>query len=93
MALDLWHTGVDVRLILPGAIATEIWAIPDNDAPLYNGPFEPAENVGAGIIEAIEGERFEHYLPDMEPIVKMKNSDIDGFMAATIAFADEQKKS
>lgn len=93
MALDLWHTGVEVRLILPGAIATEIWEVPGNDAPLYNGPFEPAENVAAGIIEAIEGEGFEHYLPDMEPIVKMKVEDIDGFMAATVAFADEQQKT
>jgi short-subunit dehydrogenase len=90
MALDLWHTGVDVRLILPGAIATEIWQVPDNDAPLYDGPFEPAETVAAGIIDAIEGDRFEHYLPDMKPIVEMKTSNVDDFMAGVIAFADER---
>ena len=73
MALDLWDTGVDVRLILPGAIETEIWTRPDNDAPLYDGPFEPAENVAAGIIDAIEGDVFEHYLPDMKPIVEKRN--------------------
>jgi len=90
MALDLWHTGVDVRLILPGAIATEIWEVPDNDAPLYQGPFEPAEDVAEGIIAAIEGDRFEHYLPDMKAIVEMKTSAIDDFLAATIDFADGQ---
>ena len=37
MALDLWHTGVDVRLILPGAIATEIWDQPGNDARSTRG--------------------------------------------------------
>jgi short-subunit dehydrogenase len=93
MALDLWSTGVDVRLILPGAIATEIWEQPGNDAPLFTGPFEPAETVAAGIIDAIEGERFEHYLPDMKPIVEMKTTDIDGFFAGTIAFAAEQHKA
>ncbi len=93
MALDLWHTGVDVRLILPGAIETEIWDQPGNDAPLFTGPFEPAETVAAGIIDAIEGERFEHYLPDMQPIVEMKTTDIDGFFAGTIAFAAEQRKA
>jgi len=90
MALDLWHTGVGVRLILPGAIATEIWEVPDNDAPLYQGPFEPAEDVAEGIIAAIEGDRFEHYLPDMKAIVEMKTSAIDDFLAATIDFADGQ---
>lgn len=91
MALDLWHTGVDVRLILPGAIATEIWVQPGNDDPLYTGPFEPAETVAAGIIDAIEGDRFEHYLPDMKPIIEMKTADIDGFFAGTIAFAAQQQ--
>ena len=33
MAMDLWRTGVDVRLIIPGAIDTEIWDLPGNDAP------------------------------------------------------------
>jgi short-subunit dehydrogenase len=92
MALDLWHTGVEVRLVLPGAIATEIWDQPGNDAPLYEGPFEPAETVAAGIIDAIEGDGFEHYLPDMKPIVEMKTTDVDGFLAGVVAFADAQKQ-
>ena len=91
MALDLWHTGVDVRLILPGAIETEIWDQPGNDAPLFEGPFEPPETVAAGIIDAIEGDAFEHYLPDMKAIAEMKTSDIDGFQAGVIAFADDAK--
>jgi short-subunit dehydrogenase len=86
MALDLWGTGVDVRLILPGAIDTDIWDRPDNDEAPYKGPFEPPETVAEGIVAAIEGDRFEHYLPDMKPIAEMKTSDIDGFMAGVIAF-------
>src|SRR5205823_2996396 len=31
LAIDLWDTGVDVRLIIPGPIDTEIWDLPDND--------------------------------------------------------------
>jgi len=92
MALDLWHTGVDIRLILPGAIATEIWDQPGNDAPLYDGPLEPAETVAAGIIAAIEGDAFEHYLPDMKAIAEMKTTSIDDFFAGVIAFAAETRK-
>ncbi len=86
MALDLWDTGVDVRLILPGAIDTEIWDRPDNDEAPYHGPFEPPGPVAEGIIAAIEGDRFEHYLPDMKAIAELKTSDIDGFMAGVIEF-------
>ena len=89
LAVDLWHTGVDVRLILPGAIATEIWDQPGNDPPLYQGDLEPAEDVAAGIIAAIEGDAFEHYLPDMKALVEYKTSSIDDFMAGTVAFADQ----
>lgn len=88
MALDLWHTGVDVRLILPGAIDTEIWGRPGSDPPVYDGPLEPPETVAAGIVDAIEGETFEHYLPDMKAIVEMKTAGIDDFFAGAVAFAD-----
>jgi hypothetical protein len=69
------------RLVLPGAIDTEIWDQPGNDPPVYQGPLEPAADVANGIIDAIEGDRFEHYLPDLKAIVEYKTSDIDTFMA------------
>jgi short-subunit dehydrogenase len=80
LALDLWNTGVDVRLIVPGAIDTEIWDRPDNEQPLYDGPKEPPETVASGIVAAIEGDGFEHYLPDMKGVAEFKTSDIDSFL-------------
>jgi short-subunit dehydrogenase len=83
MALDLWDTPVEVRLIQPGPIDTEIWDQPDNEAALYDGPLEPPETVAAGIVAAIEGEGFEHYLPDLKGIVEFKTGDIDTFLAGS----------
>jgi short-subunit dehydrogenase len=85
LAQDLSGTGVQVRLILPGAIATEIWDQPDNDPPLYDGPLEPPEPVADGIIAAIEGDRFEHYLPDLKAVVEFKTADPDAFFASAAA--------
>ena len=89
LALDLWNTGVDVRLVIPGPIATEIWHLPDNDDPLYQGPWEPPETVAADIIGAIEGDAFEVYSPDMKGIAEFKTSDIDTFLAGAAALGEE----
>jgi short-subunit dehydrogenase len=90
MALDLWHTGVGVRLILPGAIDTEIWDQADNDPPVYDGPLEPVRPVAEGIADAIGSDHFEHYLPDMKAIVEYKTAHIDEFMAAARDFVDQR---
>lgn len=85
LALDLWETGVDVRLIIPGPVDTEIWDQPDNDAPLYHGALERPEDVAAGIVAAIEGDAFEAYLPDLKDIAAFKTTDIDLFLAGAAA--------
>jgi len=90
LAIDLWDTGVDVRLIIPGPIDTEIWDLPDNDAPLYHGPLEPPEGVAADIINAIEGDRFEVYSPDMKDIAAFKTTDIDVFLENVAAMAKQE---
>ena len=83
MALDLWDTPIEVRLIQPGPIDTEIWDRPGNDAALYDGPLEPPSVVAEGIVAAIEGDAFEHYLPDLKGVVEFKTSDIDSFLAGS----------
>jgi short-subunit dehydrogenase len=88
LAIDLDRTGVTVRLILPGAIDTEIWDQPGNDAPLYDGPKVPASEIAGGIIDAIDSDVFEHYLPDMKAIIEMKTSDFDSFMIGMRAMTD-----
>jgi short-subunit dehydrogenase len=93
LAIDLDRTGVTVKLILPGAIDTEIWDQPDNDPPLYDGPKVDPSEVAAGIADAIDSEAFEHYLPDMKAIIEMKTSDIDGFMVGMRAMVNQSTES
>ncbi|MHB8329188.1 MAG: SDR family NAD(P)-dependent oxidoreductase [Acidimicrobiales bacterium] len=79
-AVDLWDTGVKVRLVNPGPIDTEIWDLPDNDVPLYDGPKVSPDEMAAGILAAMESESFEHYVPDMKSIIEMKTADPDTFL-------------
>jgi short-subunit dehydrogenase len=87
MAIDLHGTGLAVKLIEPGPIDTEIWDLPDNEDPIYQGPKVPPEDVAKGIVEAWAGDGFEHYLPDMKAIVTGKDADIDAFIAGSAQMA------
>jgi short-subunit dehydrogenase len=87
MAVDLHGTGVSVKLIEPGPVDTEIWDQPDNEEPLYQGPKFSADEVAAGIIEAMGSDRFEHYVPDMKSVVDAKNADLDAYISGAAAMA------
>jgi short-subunit dehydrogenase len=87
MAVDLHGTGVSVKLIEPGPVDTEIWDRPGNEEPLYRGPKVAADEVAAGIIAALGSERFEHYVPDMKPVVDAKNADLDAYITGAAAMA------
>ena len=89
LALDLWTTGVKVRLVIPGAVDTEIWDRPGAEPSAYDGPKVPAAEVAAGIADAIDSDRFEHYLPDMKAVAQFKTADIDEYFRRSIeALAD-----
>lgn len=93
MAVDLWSTGVEVRLIVPGAIATEIWDQPGNDPSPYDGPFEPAETVAAAVCESLVGDGFERYVPDLKSVAEFKTADIDAFMQGAVDYFASQERS
>ncbi|WP_156675670.1 MULTISPECIES: SDR family NAD(P)-dependent oxidoreductase [unclassified Mycobacterium] len=87
MAVDLYGSGVSVKLIEPGPVDTEIWDHPGSEEPLYQGPKVPADEVADGIIAALDGDGFEHYVPDMKAVVDAKNADLDAFIAGAAGMA------
>lgn len=87
MAVDLYGSGVSVKLIEPGPVDTEIWDQPGSEEPLYQGPKVPAAQVAEEIVEALGSSRFEHYVPDMKPVVDAKNADLDAFIAGVAGMA------
>ncbi len=87
MLLDLAGTPVEVKLVLPGPIETEIWDQPDNVPALMEVDKVPASECAAGIADAIEDGGFEYYIPPVYPggidaksIAIGKAQDCDGFL-------------
>ena len=65
--LDLAGSGVDMKLIMPGPIDTEIWDIPGNEPALHDIPKVPAAECAAGIADAMADDGFEYYVPPVFP--------------------------
>ncbi len=94
LRIDLEGTGVGVKLVLPGPIATEIWDQPGNEAALFDVDKVPAEDCALEIAEAIEHNGFEYYTPaafpggmDAKQMIVDKTANCDAFVAGMAAFA------
>ena len=79
-----------MRLVLPGAIDTEIWDQPGNDPPLYDGAARAArDRRPTPSPTRSRATVFELYVPDMQGIVEFKTADIDAFLASRRPTCDE----
>ena len=94
-AMDLADSPVEVKLIQPGAIATEIWIPQPGELPgLPGAEFATPAECAAGIVEALESEGFEFFVPaDLKGHVDMKNADIDGWIQLMSALGKAKKET
>ena len=84
-SVDLAGSGVEVRLVLPGPIDTEMWEFPGQDPAAYEGERFAPELVADAIVHALSSTRVEHYVPDLQSIVEMKTADFQGFRDGMVA--------
>ncbi|MEP6625555.1 MAG: SDR family NAD(P)-dependent oxidoreductase [Acidimicrobiia bacterium] len=94
--IDLDDTGVKVKLVLPGPIATEIWERQPGELPgMYDGPFVTAADCAADIVRAIEDpDGFEYYTPESVPggwaqkdLIVGKSQNCDQFLTGMAQMA------
>ena len=52
-----------------------------------DAPKLPPEDCAAGIIAAITGDAFEHYVPDMKAVAEFKTANIEQFLSGIVSNA------
>jgi short-subunit dehydrogenase len=91
MAIDLWETGVEIMVVYPGLFDTELFSMPDNDAPVVGIPAEPVSELVAAVLEGMRSGARQVYAPAwFEEIVKGKLENLEGFMSGAAGFIKEQ---
>ena len=88
MYLDLHDTPLRIRLVIPGPFDTDIWDRPGSDPAVFEDEKKfPPEDCAVGIIEAITGDAFEHYVPDMKAVVEFKTTNVEQFLSGMASHA------
>jgi NAD(P)-dependent dehydrogenase (short-subunit alcohol dehydrogenase family) len=89
LRVDLGVAGspVGVHVVQPGVLATELFALPDNDPSISDvDPLDPGEIVRA-VLDALGSGRTETFVPgwfaDLPPV---KTADLDGFLHGAVDY-------
>ena len=88
MAVDLWDQGVEVLVVYPGLVDTELLNAPDND-PVVDSPAEAVavSDVVAAVFDGLARHATQVYVPDFfEELAAGKARDVPAFLAGAAAF-------
>ena len=92
MAIDLWDTGVSTMVVYPGLFDTELFSLPDNDAPIAGIDPSPVSELVDAVMGGMRSGARQVYSPGwFADIVKGKVENLDGFMAGSAAYVREQR--
>ncbi|MBA2327218.1 MAG: SDR family oxidoreductase [Actinobacteria bacterium] len=86
MQVDLHDTGVRVHVVNPGIVDTDLFHLPDNDAPIADDVEAlPVEAIVAPVLDQLENGTFEIYVPEwFADVVAGKFPDTGQFLDGTI---------
>lgn len=93
LAAELWFEPVDVHLINPGIVATELFDLPGNDPLLATDidPLDPSAVVDA-LVEQLDRGTFEVFVPEwFGDVFVVKATDIEGYLEGAATYQRERE--
>lgn len=93
MTIDLWDSGVSAMVVYPGLFDTELFSLPDNDAPMAGIEPSPVSELIDAVMDGLHSGAREVYAPAwFADIVKGKVENLEGFMSGSAAYVREQRE-
>ncbi len=92
LAVDMWNRGVEVLVVYPGLVDTELVSAPDND-PVVDSPAEPVavSEVVAAVFDGLDRHATQIYVPGFfEELAAGKARDVPAFLEGAAAFVASQ---
>ncbi len=91
MQVDLRDTDVKLHVVYPGIIDTELFHLPDNDAPMMAIDALPVDEIVEPVLQMIENGTFEIAVPDwFNGVFAGKYNDVGTFLEGTITWLRSQ---
>ncbi|HVM40170.1 MAG TPA: SDR family NAD(P)-dependent oxidoreductase [Acidimicrobiia bacterium] len=92
MAVELWEEPVDIHVVYPGVIDTELFHLPGNDPSFADIEPLPPAALAEAIIGQLDSGAFELWLPEwMRDVAAGKPGDIEGYLAGAAAYLKERE--
>lgn len=94
LAAELWGEPVDVHVVFPGVIDTELFELPDNDPHLASDIERlPPEAVVEAVLDQLDSGAFEAYVPSwFADIVTGRAGNIEGFIQGAAEYMAQQEQ-
>jgi NAD(P)-dependent dehydrogenase (short-subunit alcohol dehydrogenase family) len=93
MQVDLRDTDVKLHVVYPGVIDTELFHLPDNDAPIAQLDPLSVDDIVEPVLQMIENDTFEIAVPDwFNGVFSGKYNDVAAFLDGTITWLRSEGK-
>jgi len=93
MAVDLWDTGIDVTVVYPGVVDTELFTLPDNDPFIAGVEAISVDEAVRNIMDGIAAGALSIYIPQyFAELASGKAQNVEGFLAGAAEFVRIQEE-
>jgi NAD(P)-dependent dehydrogenase (short-subunit alcohol dehydrogenase family) len=95
LAVELWNEPLDVHIVNPGVIDTELFDLPDNDELIAEEVERlPATAVLDAVLAQLDTNTFETWVPEwFSDVAKMKGNDVQGYLEGAAIYWHEKTSS